>query len=206
MNINPQYELTVREFLKTGQRNKAVQYLSEQLTVSAEDAEKLVTAVEFEISTERQTQDQTVEKAENSVRGCGSIIFKIIGVGFAFCSFACILAAIIIYFVFNIPNAVNVEGTVTEFQTNDTGSAPIIEFIWKEETKTYKSQTYSDPNPYTLGQHVTLLVNQENPDEAVIDSFDERWMAISVFGGTGLFLLMLTTVFFTLGKKIKRSL
>jgi hypothetical protein len=206
MNINPQYELTVRELLKTGQRNKAVQYLSEQLAVSLEDAEKLVTAVEFEIATERQAQDQTVEKAGSFILGCGSIIFKIIGVGFAICSFACILAAIVIYFVFNIPNAVSVEGTVTEFQTNDTGAAPVVEFIWQGETKTYKSQTYSEPNPYTLGQSVTLLVNQENPDEVVIDSFEERWMAISVLGGTGLFMLLLTTVFFTIGKKIKRSL
>jgi len=206
MNINPQYELTVRELLKTGQRNKAVQYLSEQLAVSLEDAEKLVTAIEFEIATERQQQDQTLEKAGNVLRGCGSIVFKIIGVVFAFCSFACILAAIVIYFVFNIPNAVNVEGKVTEFQTNDTGTAPVIEFIWHGETKIYKSQSYSEPNPYTLGQSITLLVNQENPDEAVIDSFDERWMAISVLGGTGLFMLLLTTVLFTLGKKIKRSL
>jgi hypothetical protein len=206
MNINPQYELTVRELLRTSQRNKAVQYLSEQLAISLEDAEKLVTAVEFEIATERQQQDQTVEKAGNFLLGCGSIVFKIIGVGFAICSFACILAAIVIYFVFNIPNAVSVEGKVTEFHTNDTGTAPIIEFIWQGETKNYKSQTYSEPNPYTLGQPVTLLVNQENPDEAIIDSFDERWMAISVLGGTGLFMLLLTIVLFTIGKKIKRSL
>jgi|GEM_PF-3556723 hypothetical protein len=206
MNINPQYKLTVRELLKTGQRNKAVQYLSEQLAAGLYDAEKLVTAVEFEIATERQQQDQTIEKTGNFLLGCGSIVFKTIGVGFAICSFACILAAIVIYFVFNIPNAISVEGTVTEFQTNDTGTAPVIEFIWQGETKIYKSQTYSEPNPYTSGQPVTLLVNQENPDEVVIDSFEERWMAISVLGGTGLFMLLLTTVFFTIGKKIKRSL
>jgi hypothetical protein len=206
MNINPQYELTVRGLLKTGQRNKAVQYLSEQLAVRGEDAETLVAAVEFEIATEGQQQDQTVEKAGNFILGCGSIVFRIFGVGFALCSFACILAAIVIYWVFNIPNSVSVEGTVTEFQTNDTGTTPVIEFIWQGETKIHKSQTYSEPNPYSLGQPVDLLVNQENPDEAVINSFDERWMAISVLSGTGLFMLLLTSVFFAIGKKIRRSL
>jgi hypothetical protein len=209
MNINPQYELTVREYLKTGQRDKAVSYLSVQLAVSLEDSEKLVKAVEYEVGTENQGQpqsDQTIEKAENFARGCGSVVLKIIGVGFGFFAFAFILAAIIIYFVFNIPNASPVEGKVTAFQTNDSGTAPIIEFIWDGETKTWKSQTYSLTSTYTLGQNVNLLVNSENPEEAAIDSFEERWMAISVLGGTGLFMLLLTTVFFSIGKKIKRSL
>jgi hypothetical protein len=201
MNINPEYESEVRRLLQARARGEAVEYLSRKLNVTVEDAQRLVTAVEHELAAEQQQRLQTAGKF---VRGCGSIAFKFLGIGFGFVALSFIAGAIIIYFVESVSNPVSAEGKIVAFQTESERTSPVVEFEWKGEIRTYKATTFTSNSSYTVGQTVPLLVNSENPDEAIIDTFEERWLMIVVVGGIGTFFLFLTIVFFKIGKRIQK--
>jgi hypothetical protein len=206
MQINPEFELQVRSLLQAGKRSEAVTYLAQRLKVSESDAERLVQAVEHELMVEGHQQVQAITDAGKGIRGCVSIIFKFMSFGFGFFAFSFVAAAIGIYLIFNVPNAVPREGTIVELQAGANGTAPVVQFEWNGELRIYKSTTYSTTTNYTIGQTVNLLVNSEKPEEAVIDSFEERWLMIVVVGGMGIFFLILTFVFLAIGKKIKKPL
>lgn len=206
MNINPQYETEVRRLLKLNKRFEAVRYLQNTLNVSNSDADQLVGAVENEIA---QEQLETVRYTAAQTKGCGSVLLKIMSFGFGFFGLGFIVLGIGAYLLFTYiePGAVEVKGQVVQLNSNESGSmAPTIEYEWNGEIKTYRSEVYSSPPDFEIGQTVSVWVNPEDPNNATVIQTEMGWIFISVFGGIGLFFFVIAIVLFRIGKKMNRPL
>jgi hypothetical protein len=202
MDISPQYENEVRRLLQIKQRAEAVRYLQNALNVSNSDADLLVHAVEHEIT---QEQQKFLKNTAIQTKGCGAVLLKIISFGFGFFGLGFMVLGIGAYLLFNYvePGSVEVQGHVVQLTENESGSlAPVIDYEWNGETKTYRSEVYSSPPDFEVGQVVSVWVNPENPNNATVVQAEMGWIFISVFGGIGLFFCVIAIVLYRIGKKM----
>ena len=81
-----------------------------------------------------------------------------------------------------LEHSVLVEGTVSEVVHNESGSAPVVSYVYEEKEYQYFSSIYSSPPSYAVGDVVELYVSLDNPQDAMINSFIERWLIIMIFG------------------------
>lgn len=198
----------VTQLIRSGHRDRAKSWLMGTLHVSEDEAEKLVKAIELENPYQNIIPAHAIDRANAfvSTSGCITLVLRGIGVFFALITLSMYAFAVIIYFVYNhfAPDAVSVYGTVIELRENEEGSlAPVIEYSWNDEAKQYESTSYSRPAAYDVGETLTLLVNPENPDEAIIDTFNERYLVSVIFGSVGTLFLIFTVILFAVARKIK---
>ena len=72
----------------------------------------------------------------------------------------------------------------------DRSIAPVIEYEWKGTQKQHESNTYSSPPAYELGEEVELFVNLEDPNQASVNTFTDRWLLIIIFDSIGTVFLL----------------
>ncbi len=85
------------------------------------------------------------------------------------------------------------EGVVVENLAESgrrTTYRPVVEFTARDRIIRIQGHTGSRPASYDIGDRVTVLYKPERPEEAVIDSFEERFLLPAVFGGLGLIALV----------------
>jgi hypothetical protein len=100
------------------------------------------------------------------------------------------IAAIIFYFNQKALNQyTKVEGVVIRNQYNGSMARPIIDYTWEGKPFTYAGNTYTNPPAFERGEKVELYVNPNDPEEVWINSFVERWLAMTIVGSIGLFFL-----------------
>lgn len=208
MAINPQYESEVRRLLKLNKRFEAVRYLQNTLNVSNTDADRLVQAVEGEIASETQA---ALQPAVQGATGCGKVLLKVISFGFGFFGIGFILLGIGAYLLFNYveAEAVEVQGRVVDLRASSSGGegmAPVIEYEWNGETKTHYSEVYSSPPDFEKGQVIPVWVNPENPQNVTVLYEETGRIVIYVFGGIGVFFLVIAVVLFRLSRKMTSPL
>ncbi len=194
MSIDPQYENEIRRLLHQNKRAEAARYLQNVLNVSNTDAERLVQAVEHEITLENQRAITTVT---TQAPGCGAVLLRVLSFGFGFFGIGFIILGVGVYFLFNYvdPEAVEIQGHVIALKENDTGSfAPVIEYQWEGVTKTHESEVYSSPPEYHVGQAVSVWIDPDNPETATVVFTELGWIFIYAFGGIGLFFLIIALV------------
>jgi len=66
--------------------------------------------------------------------------------------------------------------------------APLIEFSDSSGEKYRIQGISSSPPRYKTGQEVVLLYPENNPEQAIIDGFIEKWLVILMLSGFGLIL------------------
>lgn len=90
-----------------------------------------------------------------------------------------------------------VKGTVVDINKNklasgdhrDLGSnktAPVVEFVYKNDTIWFDSEQYSDIVDYKIGEEIEIYVNSQKPTESIINTWSEKWgftFLLSVLGG-----------------------
>ena len=81
-----------------------------------------------------------------------------------------------------IAHSVLIEGTVTQMINDESGSAPVVSYSYEGNEYHYASSIYSSPPSYAVGDVVELYVFHDNPQEAIINSFVDRWLIIMIFG------------------------
>ncbi|MBX2954729.1 MAG: DUF3592 domain-containing protein [Cyclobacteriaceae bacterium] len=212
MSINLEIKQQVIAFLQRGQRVRAKDLLMEKFQITPDDAEKLIEAIELEHPESKSLPPNIAEQITLvKTQGGGCIVFgmRALMVFFLIFTFAfyAIAIGLLVYFNSYTGKADNVTGIVVSFRENENGSqAPVVEYTWKNEVKRYESTMYSSPPDYQIGDQVPLLVNPEDPEVAVIDSFTERYMLSTFFAGFGTFFLILSLGLLVVSRKIKRSL
>lgn len=193
----------VLQRIAIGRRDDAVAYLMSAYKISNPEAQQLVSAIEAEYP----QAAQIGQRVQSGFGGCVGIVFRVISAIFGFFAVALGFASGLLYFMDQsyIGEATMVTGVVTAFRTNETGGqAPIIEYLWDGELVYVESSTYSQPTPYVQGQELTIFVNPDKPGEVLIDSFDDRWLLIVILGSVAAFFLLITLVFFRIGKRLSR--
>lgn len=92
--------------------------------------------------------------------------------------------SILIYNYVLYRNAVRVDGKIIDYDiyhgTDDQGHEvdsyqPIVEYEFKGKTYFYISILSSSTRNYELNETVSLLVDLDDPDKAIINTFRERW-------------------------------
>jgi len=77
-----------------------------------------------------------------------------------------------------------------EYRDSDDSSgtyAPVVEFTDREGTqRIYRSSSSSNPPAYKRGEQVTLYYLPDEPERAMIDGFDDRYLLPAILGVFGL--------------------
>ena len=78
---------------------------------------------------------------------------------------------------------VPVDGTVANFivSTEEGGAAPVVIYIWEDDSLSFTSNLYNSPPSFNLGDTVSLFVNPGAPDEVVLDQFQLYLLSLVLF-------------------------
>lgn len=207
MNINPEKKAAIVALLRGGKRDEAKIYVQRQFEVSPEQAELLVQVLEKEIGL---TSEQPNTYSNQSV-GCFLKILKLVKTIAVVISIVLILVTFFSWYLNNhfAGRAIHVKGRVIELVPQSSGSAamaPVVEYTFNGESKTYRSQVFNQPPVYQPGEEVTLLVNPDKPDEVIIDNFTERYFVTFIFALITIFPLFLGTVLHFFIRKISKTI
>jgi ribosomal protein L7/L12 len=187
----------VISLLQVNQKIVAVKEVKEALGVSLKEALQLVDEVQQAVQPDFKASQFT----SNATR-TGATIFKLI---FGLIGVTFMLIAVVIYYNQSqtISTSDRVTGHVIDFVYSDGGSAPIIEYPWQGTTKLYRSTTYSTPPAYDQDEEVTVFVNRNDADDAIVDTFSDRWFVIFIFGLIGFIFTAITTGVIFAGRSFK---
>ena len=106
------------------------------------------------------------------------------------------IAAVIFYFDQKANNQyTHIEGKVIRNQFVNGMARPIIAYSWEGKDLTYMSTTYTTPPAFERGEKVELFVNPNDPEDVYINSFSERWLAMTIVGGMGIVFLGFLALF-----------
>jgi hypothetical protein len=82
-----------------------------------------------------------------------------------------------------------VEGVVIRNQPMRGMVRPVFRYTWQGKEELYFSTTYTNPPAFDVGEKVTLYVNPSGTNDVMVDSFSERFLAMTIVGGIGLFFI-----------------
>lgn len=93
-------------------------------------------------------------------------------------------------------NATSVIGTVIDFDiSNKGGCSPNVSYRVNGKDYINDSWGSTKPCPYEEWEKIEMLYNPENPKDAIIDSFLEKWLFITIFGIIAGIILLVGFVF-----------
>lgn len=192
-----------------GRKNEAIQLLKQEYGATDEEAEQLLKLAVKESFTpvdffKRATKAGTAGLTKG--KGCKQTIFGMIAYSFGFFGIPMLLVAagIFIYQYYFISNSTRIIGTVIVSEVSNYNNAQYNAVIsYQINSKTYSTQSTvtSDTPQYYMNDPVPLFVNNEDPNDILIDSFLERWMNITIIGTLGFFFTFIMIVFLRLSKK-----
>jgi hypothetical protein len=187
----------IEDLIRREKKIEAIKRLTEIGNMTLQEALAKVEEVQKKIDPNYKPQD--------SSKGCGGCGNKLFGIFFGILSAGLSGLALLIFWAQSeqIKASDVVTGTVTSFVEDEGSTAPVISYQWKGKELVYTSNLYSTPSAYDLNETVTLYVKRENPQEVIIDSFTDRWLAVTILSGMGGFFLLLTLAFLYTGKKLK---
>lgn len=194
--VSTRLKSEVIELIQTKKKLQAIKLVRQELNLSLKDAAIIVDDIHKEVDPNFQPL-----KLDG---GCVRVVFKVIAYIFLAVTIFSLAIGAIIYFMQEdtVSNGEKVSGVVTGFTSNDTGgSAPIVEYNWHGEKREYKSTLFSTPPSFAVNEKVELYINKENPDDALIDSFSERWLVITVFAGIAAFFALFALALLFVSRK-----
>lgn len=144
-------------------------------------------------SNEHRPEQATVSGSKPPAAG------KIVGVIFLFFSF--IFGIISLFVLLNqigySRNGILVEGVVirhnSSYSREKSLYAPVIRYEVDHKQFIYEGQSYSG-DPYPIHEKVTMMVMRDDPQDAVIDDYSDRWLGLTILGGL-FFVMLLIGVF-----------
>jgi len=86
-----------------------------------------------------------------------------------------------------ISNSYLATGVVIDFVI-DEGLAPVISYEVDGSPYQYISSIYSNPPAFELNETVEIYINQDDPNDIIINSFVNKWLLVTIFATFGLVL------------------
>lgn len=158
--------------------------------------------IQADVTAGRMTQEQAI--AEINSRGAAGTLrtprkgarVVAITLGLIGFLFLCIGGGFGVYSHLKAQDAERVEGAVVKLErTGGKGSTrPVVHFQVNGQSFGISGTVSSSPPAYQVGEKVTVLYKRDNPGDAQIDSFVERWLFPVIFGGIGLLLFVIAVV------------
>lgn len=186
----------VISLLLENKKIEAVKIVKTELSTRLKEALVLVEKVDKEINPNY--------RSVNLGTGCLGGGFKVFTLIFGSIGLLLIGIAGLVYYFQNqtIENSDTIQGVVVDFSAKSGGTvAPVIAYIWNGEKKLYYSSAYTNPPAYEMDERVYIFVNRSDPEDVVVDTFSDRWLAITIVGGLGSFFLLFCALFMFAGRK-----
>lgn len=197
MDVPEKQKQHVRKLILDGSKILAIKYLNKNFGLALKDAKKMADLIEQDIINDGEVIGQSKDRTTPDLSGC------IVGKIFLLVSF--VLLGFAAYFFIGdyqlISNGEKVIATVIS-----DPSKPVFEYEVLGEFYTYESRVTSTPPSYYLGEEVTIFVNPNEPYEILIDTFTDRWLAITILGSMGLIFFFVGFVASKLFGKTRASL
>lgn len=178
--------------IASGKQLEAVRYFREVLGVDANQALALAEKLEQEMGGPPPLLAQRVTAHLRS----GSIVGRL--VGRIFMTVGIIQAVVAAYLVFSHSrferHAMAIKGTVVDYQsyvsTGSDGSTtmytPVFEYRLNGKAYTHVDNSSSSFREFEVGEVVDILVDPENPEDVLVDSFMEKWFVPTLLGFMGI--------------------
>ncbi len=195
MTLTPEQKEHAIELIEMGNTLEAVRFFQQVLSIDAEQALALAEKLESEIEDGPEIDPQVEQKPE-AHRQAGVNVGKI--VGNLFMGIGLTMIGIAAYLVYSHQQfekrALVVTGTVVAYHSHisydDNSSttmyAPEFEYLVKGKTYNYVTSSSSSFKSYALGDEVEVMVDPDNPEEVLVNTFMEKWFLPVLLGGMGL--------------------
>lgn len=185
--------IIVENFIRQQRKIEAVKFVHKKLNLGLKEALTQVELIQKEIDP---------NFTPSSGGGCKKIGYRIFGFIFGFIGLLLLGVGVLLYALNAeiVKEENKTEGIVTAL-TGSTTVAPTFSYTWKGQVYEYASTISSSPPAFTINERVTLYVNPEKPEEVVVDTFSERWLAITIFVCIGGVFTFLSIIFFFSSRK-----
>lgn len=86
-----------------------------------------------------------------------------------------------------LANSTLITGTVVKMLANDEGlSAPVVAYSLAGKDYQYADNVYSKPSAYKVNETIEIYVNNDNPQDIMVNSFVSKWLIVIIIGSVGL--------------------
>ena len=149
-----------------------------------EEAEAVLAAEAGLSPTEAKNYLTRLETSLEKAKPNKTAAFVVMGVGL-------VMWGLAIYFYTEkdsqLSNSYLATGVVVDFLIND-GAAPVIAYEVAGTPYQYISNVYSNPPAYELNETVEIYVDNNDPENIIINSFMSKWLLVIIFASFGLVL------------------
>ncbi|HET9487597.1 MAG TPA: DUF3592 domain-containing protein [Chryseosolibacter sp.] len=194
-SLDGELKTSVAQLLAKGRKLEAVKLVKKDLNLGLRESLLMVEEVAREVNP---------SYVSFNLGGCFQMVAKGLGVFMMIVSVMMLVAAGLIYFfqTQSIGNSERVTGVVTEMRALETGeTAPVVQYEWKGNNRSYESTYYSSPPDYYVGQSVSLYVNRDDQDDIILDTFSDRYALIVGLAVPGVVFLVVSIVLLYFGRR-----
>jgi len=213
MTLTPEQKEHAMELISMGDNLEAVRYFQQVLNIDAEQAVLLTEKLEEEIDAEESPGLKEFEQQHTKLKESGANVGRIVGT--LFMGIGMVMLLVVAYLIYShqqfAKNAMVVKATLTAYQSydsrDDDGSTttmftPVFEYEFKGTKHTYVSNSSSSSQDYEIGEKVDMMVNPDDPQDVLVDSFMGKWFLPLLLGIMGtVFTGMGYLAYAVLGKK-----
>ncbi len=229
------HKRTIRDYLKRGQRQDAIEYIKDAYKVSEVEALKLIQTLASEKSQkEIPAHSGTIPPSSSAAgcAGCFGVLLKLISVFFIFTSLCMFIGVGLIHFIIAQETEIleEVEATIIDLREMQPAQMyPVVEYTWEEKPYTDVMDFSSEIDQFTIGENVFILIDPRHPEEAYFEEdLTASFAKTFITGGTddmndhqildlikngitfillipGIFFLILSIVIWQISRKLLRK-
>ena len=196
MTLTPDQKKHVEDLLRQGDELAVVRYLQNNLGLSADEALKLTEKLDktVEESPEVKMSQFMAQASARSMRDSNASKW----VGGIFLFFGLVMLGVTSYIFYSnytfAQTAVPVIGKVVDFDisysTDDDGNTStmysgVFEYEYDGEMYRHTGEVASSSPDYDRGEEVEILIDPNNPNHALVNTFWDRWFVILIVGFFG---------------------
>ncbi len=191
MTLSQEQRQHAIELIESGEKLEAVRYFQQVLAIDAEHALTLTEKLEYEIEHSQPIENDLKKQFQPTRIHVGKLV------GAIFMSIGIVLVSITAYLIYSNQKfevrAQPVKGKVIDYRSHisshDNGStmlySPVFSYEFNGKTFTYFSTTSSSDKDYTVGEVIEILVDPDDPENVLVNSFMEKWFLSVLLGCMG---------------------
>ncbi len=197
MALTPQQKEHIQRLLYEDRKVEAVRYLVEEFGLGLREARLLVDTLKKQQQGGGPMQPSEVRASASSAQKSGCIGL----VGKLFLAIGVVLLGSAVYLAANkydtLSDYLTVIGKVVQ-----SPAQPVVEYSVEGETYSIQAAISSNPPSYHLGEEVQVRVNPQDPYDAIIDSFWEKYLTSVILAFMSLFFLLPGIIFVFVVRKL----
>ena len=174
MALSEQIIGKIKLLIAMNKHGQATQLLVQEMGMEKEEAQRYIMRLDYSLSNPKSLRAKGASKIL-------AYIFLLAGIGIlgltAYAAYSKVIA---------LNASVLTDGTVVSFVEELNVSYPVIEYVINDSSYQSKSRIGSNPPSYIPGETVAVYVKKHDPNGIIINSFEDKWLAVTLFSIFGL--------------------